>query len=382
MMLAKALVVLSSTTEDGEIKIRISVGGGGGGLTRRWRPLERVSDVRVTWYTHRSPTLSLASVRAAFLLQFSREKRHRRSWWASVVVCAVRVCPGWGAMQAEATTLSSRVRTKLARLSDRLRKDDEPEGVDGPCEPGETAPRGLPPRHLLRHILSRGGTTPDISCEPDSDPEGGDGPIKLLSQHRFSDTECRLSGEEPSDEEDGVLVGGSRPRRSPLPPRAITLAECPSPPSPPSPPAPPATEGASAGTEVGSPEGGILEKLGQRLKERSDRVHRRLCHSSTRAVSASTDVVTPGVVRSLTFSMFPFFIKYTTYFFLIRRSNAHTPRATLSASIATVRLVPVSLKGRRTLRLRYSLEQVQHWFQADIPKERATYRSLGTSLHQ
>ncbi|CAG2054800.1 unnamed protein product [Timema podura] len=174
-------------------------------------------------------------------------------------------------MQAEATTLSSRVRTKLARFSDRLRKDDEPEGVDGPCEPGETAPRGLPPRHLLRHILSRGGTTPDNSCEPDSDPESGDGPIKLLSQHRFSDTECRLSGEEPSDEEDGVLVGDSRPRRSPLPPRAITLAECPSPPSPPS---PPATEGGSAGTEVGSPEGGILEKLGQRLKERSDRVHR------------------------------------------------------------------------------------------------------------
>nr|CAD7443390.1 unnamed protein product [Timema bartmani] len=58
---------------------------------------------------------------------------------------------------------------------------------------------------------------------------------------------------------------------------------------------------------------------------------------SNRAISASPDVVISVVVRSLTFSMFLFFIQCSTPFFLVRRSNGHTPRATLSASVATVR---------------------------------------------
>nr|CAD7571922.1 unnamed protein product [Timema californicum] len=68
-----------------------------------------------------------------------------------------------------------------------------------------------------------------------------------------------------------------------------------------------------------------------------DDVLKRLCHSSNRAISASPEVVTSGVVRSLTFSRLLFFSQYATAFFFMRRSNGHTPRATLNASVATVR---------------------------------------------
>nr|CAD7456838.1 unnamed protein product [Timema tahoe] len=76
----------------------------------------------------------------------------------------------------------------------------------------------------------------------------------------------------------------------------------------------------------------------------------RLCHSSNRAISASPNVVTSGVVKSLTIPTFPFFIQYATPFFLIRRSNGHTPRATLSASIATSRGNQLELLPARSRR--------------------------------
>ncbi|XP_067004496.1 multiple C2 and transmembrane domain-containing protein isoform X2 [Anabrus simplex] len=138
-------------------------------------------------------------------------------------------------MQGEVSTLR-RVRTKLARLGDRLRRDEE-------------------------HALYRGAGEGDSGGESDGDLEK---PSRLLQQ--LSDTECsRLSADEASDEEVNVVKHVRKPS---MPPRAATLAECSVPST-----LLPVDEGPSSAPEI-IPEGGILEKLGQRLKERSDRVHR------------------------------------------------------------------------------------------------------------
>jgi hypothetical protein len=198
-------------------------------------------------------------------------------------------------MQGEASTLR-RVKTKLARLSDRLRRDEEPEGggdllqlVDNEREQPSTNRAGVP-RHLLRHILYRGASTStgadgdgDSCGDSDTELDSSTKANRLPHLLRNSDTDYQpVSGEDNSDDEcvskartealspqpipRGLRTCGIR--RPVLPPRAATLAECQSP--------PPSLveEGPSSAPEVPLPEGSILEKLGQRLKERSDKVHR------------------------------------------------------------------------------------------------------------
>ena len=201
-------------------------------------------------------------------------------------------------MQGEASTLR-RVRTKLARLGDRLRRDEEQEGGSGEFQVPDSerdtpAPRAGVPRHLLKHILYRGGSASTTgadgegdSCESDTEPDSAK-PGRLPHLSRTSDTEYpQVSGDDNTDDETVAKSKTEAPsplpasrglracglRRPLLPPRAATLAECQS--------LPPTAvdEGPSSAPEVANPEGGILEKLGQRLKERSDKVHRvNICH--------------------------------------------------------------------------------------------------------
>ena len=199
----------------------------------------------------------------------------------------------WRNMQGEASTLR-RVRTKLARLGDRLRRDEEQEGGSGEFQVADSerdtpTPRAGVPRHLLRHILYRGGSASTTgadgegdSCESDTEPDSAK-PGRLPHLSRSSDTEYPpVSGDDNTDDEATAKTRTEAPsptptskvprtcglRRPLLPPRAATLAECQS--------LPPAAldEGPSSTPEVPLPEGSILEKLGQRLKERSDKVHR------------------------------------------------------------------------------------------------------------
>lgn len=205
-------------------------------------------------------------------------------------------------MQGEASTLR-RVRTKLARLGDRLRRDEEQEGGSGvsgefqvpDCEREQTsAPRAGVPRHLLRHILYRGGSASTTGADGDGDSCGdsdtepdSNKPGRLPHMSRSSDTEYpAVSGDDITDDEAAAKSRTEAPspqtaprglracglRRPLLPPRAATLAECQSPPSS------IVDEGPSSAPEVPLPEGSILEKLGQRLKERSDKVHRVNMH--------------------------------------------------------------------------------------------------------
>jgi hypothetical protein len=198
-------------------------------------------------------------------------------------------------MQGEASALR-RVKTKLARLGDRLRRDEEQEaagdlqGLDNEREQPPTNRAGVP-RHLLRHILYRGASASTTGADGDGDscgdsdtePDSSNKPNRLPHLSRNSDTEYQpVSGEDNSDDESvskgrteapspqptprGIRTSGIR--RPLLPPRAATLAECQSyPPSL-------VDEGPSSAPEVSLPEGSILEKLGQRLKERSDKVQR------------------------------------------------------------------------------------------------------------
>jgi len=200
-------------------------------------------------------------------------------------------------MQAEASTLR-RVKTKLARLGDRLRREDEqPEGggdfqvLDSEREqvPGSRA--GVP-RHLLRHILYRGGSASaaagadgdgDSCGDSDTEPDSSNKPSPLPHLSRSSDTEYQpVSGDDISDNEPICKARTELPspqltprglrtcgiRRPLLPPRAATMAECQSP------PLSLVDEGPSCAVDVPLLEGGIFEKLGQRLRERSDKVHR------------------------------------------------------------------------------------------------------------
>ncbi|PSN44732.1 hypothetical protein C0J52_20351 [Blattella germanica] len=198
-------------------------------------------------------------------------------------------------MQGEASTLR-RVRTKLARLGDRLRRDEEQEGsgdfqVPPDCDREQTpAPRAGVPRHLLRHILYRGGSASTTGADGEGDSCGdsdtepdNNRPPRLPHMSRSSDNEYPpVSGDDNTDDESVTKSRTEAPspqpstrglracglRRPLLPQRAATLAECQSPP-------PTALdEGPSSAPEVPLPEGSILEKLGQRLKERSDKVHR------------------------------------------------------------------------------------------------------------
>jgi len=197
-------------------------------------------------------------------------------------------------MQGESTL--RRVRTKLARLGDRLRREEEQEGggdfqvLDSEREQMPATRAGIP-RHLLRHILYRGGSASTTGADGDGDscgdsdtePDSSNKPGRLPHLSRSSDTEYPpVSGDDVSDDESvsksrteapspqstprGLRACGTR--RPLLPPRAATLAECQSP--------PPSLvdEGPSSAPEVPLSEGSILEKLGQRLKERSDKVHR------------------------------------------------------------------------------------------------------------
>ncbi|XP_021928655.1 multiple C2 and transmembrane domain-containing protein 1 isoform X1 [Zootermopsis nevadensis] len=195
-------------------------------------------------------------------------------------------------MQVEASALR-RVKTKLARLGDRLRRDEEQEvGGDLQVLDNEQQPtnRAGVPRHLLRHILYRGGSASTTgaegdgdSCDSDTELDSSNKPNRLPHLSRNSDTEYQpVSGEDNSDDESvsKARTEASSPqptqrglrtcgiRRPLLPPRAATLAECQSP--------PPliVDEGPSSAPDIPLPEGSILEKLGQRLKERSDKVHR------------------------------------------------------------------------------------------------------------
>lgn len=198
-------------------------------------------------------------------------------------------------MQGDSSTLR-RVRTKLARLGDRLRRDEEQEGggdyqvVDNEREQMSASRAGVP-RHLLRHILYRGGSASTTcangdgdSCgDSDTEPDSNNKPSRFPHLSRSSDTEYQqISGDDNSDDESISKARTEAPspqlaprglrtcgiRRPLLPPRAATLAECQSP--------PPllVDEGPSSAPDAPLPEGGILEKLGQRLKERSDKVHR------------------------------------------------------------------------------------------------------------
>jgi hypothetical protein len=199
-------------------------------------------------------------------------------------------------MQAEASTLR-RVKTKLARLGDRLRREDEQsEGggdyqvLDHEREQVPTSRAGVP-RHLLRHILYRGGSASaagtdgdgDSCGDSDTEPDSSNKPSPLPHLSRNSDTEYQpVSGDDFSDNESICKARTELPsplltarglrtrgiRRPILPPRAATMAECQSPPSS------LMDEGPSCAADVPLPEGGIFEKLGQRLRERSDRVHR------------------------------------------------------------------------------------------------------------
>lgn len=201
-------------------------------------------------------------------------------------------------MQGDSSTLK-RVRTKLARLGDRLRRDEEQEGggdyqvLDNEREQMSASRAGVP-RHLLRHILYRGGSAlttgadgdgdgdGDSCGDSDTEPDSNNKPSQFPHLSRSSDTEYQqISGDDNSDDEPISKARTEAPspqhatrglrtciRRPLLPPRAATLAECQSP--------PPllVDEGPSSAPDAPLPEGGIFEKLGQRLKERSDKVHR------------------------------------------------------------------------------------------------------------
>jgi hypothetical protein len=197
-------------------------------------------------------------------------------------------------MQAEASTLR-RVKTKLAWLGDRLRRDDEQaecggdfQVLDSEREQVSVGRAGVP-RHLLRHILYRGGSASmagadgDSGGDSDTEPDSSSKPCPLPHLSRSSDTEYQpVSGDDISDNEPICKAGTELPspqltprglrtcgiRRPLLPPRAATMAECQSP--------PPSLvdEGHSCAIDVPLPEGGLFEKLGQRLKERSDKVQR------------------------------------------------------------------------------------------------------------
>lgn len=198
-------------------------------------------------------------------------------------------------MQPEASTLR-RVKTKLARLGDRLRREDEQEiGADVQVLDSEreqvSVSRAGVPRHLLRHILYRGGSASTAGADGDGDscgdsdtePDSSNKPSSLPHLSRSSDTEYQpVSGDDNSDNEPVCKARTELPspqltprglrtcgiRRPPLPPRAATMAECQSPPSS------LVDDGPSCAVDVPLPEGGIFEKLGQRLKERSDKVQR------------------------------------------------------------------------------------------------------------
>jgi hypothetical protein len=154
-----------------------------------------------------------------------------------------------------------------------------------------SANRAGVPRHLLRHILYRGAPASTAGADGDGDscgdsdtePDSNNKPSLFPHLSHTSDTEYQqISCDDNSDDESisKARTESLSPllapralrtcgvRRPLLPPRAATLAECQS--------TPPllVDEGPSSAPDAPIPEGGILEKLGQRLKERSDKVHR------------------------------------------------------------------------------------------------------------
>jgi hypothetical protein len=213
-------------------------------------------------------------------------------------------------MHSEPSTLH-RVKTRLARFSEKLRREGEEGGTiisdDG------TIP-SPPPRHLLRHILHRGATLPgEIRTAGERGGDSADSDSELLSfdssgssWHRsrhnvgraLSDTDGVLSGE--SEDEPSIinpasqkaphltalLLNASRLKYSSsvaLNERSSSVAECSleaslvpvlgiaslSPRI--------IEDGTNSAPEISActaDQTGLLEKLGQRIKQRSDRVHR------------------------------------------------------------------------------------------------------------
>lgn len=195
-----------------------------------------------------------------------------------------------------------RVKTRLARLGEKLRK----EGEDVPPDDCISSPGS---KHLLRQILHRGSSLHTTS----GGVESGDSDSELVSEssgwftrgrstvqsRTLSDTDGMVSCE--SDEEPPpaalaaphltALLLSSRARNA----AAVfqergggssTVAECSLEASlvpvlglagfhPPSPQVTrPADDGTNSAPEISGDQTGLLEKLGQRIKQRSDRVHR------------------------------------------------------------------------------------------------------------
>nr|CAD7594303.1 unnamed protein product [Timema genevievae] len=103
------------------------------------------------------------------------------------------------------------------------------------------------------------------------------------------------------------------------------------------------------------------------------------------AISASPDVVTSGVVRSLTFSKFLFFIQYATPFFLIRRSNLgpHSVHPLIQSDAMLIilfianRVFPITssmcaVKFLFSSRVTPSYDKMQHFFKTEESAELAT----------
>lgn len=142
-------------------------------------------------------------------------------------------------MQQGGSELVTRVKTRLARLGRSTTTTDD----------DDSSTRNSS-KHLFRHILQKSNTTAPESNESDTE-----------SYSRLS------ADEEDSDSE-------PKSKRHPPPQRASTLSECP--PAPPLPPRPEDSQGCRTPPELfqNVPLEGLLEKLGHRLKERSDKVHK------------------------------------------------------------------------------------------------------------
>lgn len=182
-------------------------------------------------------------------------------------------------MQSEAGALR-RVKSRLARLSEKLRRegdDDEPPH---------------PQCHLFRHILHRGSSLAAVAGG-----DSGDSDSELASvdswRHRrsvgraLSDTDGVVSCEsedEPSPlaapHLTALLLGARARKTSSNLALNASVAEC----SLEASLAPvlgltglvprPDDGGANSAPEISTDQTGLLEKLGQRIRQRSDRVHR------------------------------------------------------------------------------------------------------------
>ena len=215
-----------------------------------------------------------------------------------------------------------RVKNRLARFGEKLRKEGE-DGIPGEGQQEVSGAPSPPPRHLLRHILHRGssvaaGQPASVATESggDSDSELGSmewTPSPPPSSHRsmgaaLSDTDGVLSCE--SEEEvphpravlaaphlTALLLAARANRGGGLAfgERAATVAECSveaslmpvlglaglHPPSCRS-----LDEGTNSAPEISTDQTGLLEKLGQRIRQRSDRMHRVTCVNIYKIIQA------------------------------------------------------------------------------------------------